>query len=331
MEFLKIEYPYAKYHTKLDVDKIKQQILNFSAIVHNQIPNALKTTNEQLITMDDSFVIIEENWIKYKEINAITDLFTEKQRVHCVFKNNKSPYKYWNENKHKIIKKAKHKYKKINIYTLREVIYNNSKLCSNYRISLCLAILNIFKPKKWLDISGGWGDRLLSAIFYSFVNNFELYCSTDPNKDLVPGYMKMIDTFVHEEDKHKFKLFTSGFEHAVFPIDDFDIVFSSPPFFDLEIYSTHEGDSMNNNNTEESWGEHFLKPTLINSYNHLKFGGHIILYIHASHCVQKYLDKLSNIMKYQGIIYNYDANDKRNIVRKTFVWKKITDDKISEL
>ena len=100
-------------------------------------------------------------------INNITDLFTEKIRIHCKFKNHNSPYEYWNKNKKYIIQKTIEKYKKLNIYNIRDTIFYNTKLCNNFRITVCMQILHHFRPKTWLDISAGWGDRLISAIVYN--------------------------------------------------------------------------------------------------------------------------------------------------------------------
>ena len=32
-----------------------------------------------------------------------------------------------------------------------------------FKITFILTILNHFKPKRWLDLSAGWGDRLIGA------------------------------------------------------------------------------------------------------------------------------------------------------------------------
>lgn len=326
----KIDYPYIKYIYKKNKKQIFQMIKTFTPIIHYSIPIELKN-KDKFVKYNDEYIFIEENWIKYIDLNCITDLFTEKIRIKCCFGNHLSPYEYWKLHHKQIINKTKEIYKNNEIKYIRETIYNKTKLCSNFRISLCLTILMIFKPKKWLDISAGWGDRLLSAIFYNYIADFDLYYATDPNRELHPCYKKIIDTFVEKKDKHKFNLIISGFENYKFPVDDFDIVFSSPPFFDLEKYSSFDGDSITLYNTEDTWAKNFLKPSLINAYNHLKIMGHLILYIYTSDLVNKYLDRLNNLMKYIGNIHSFDYNDKKKTVRIIFVWKKIKNDKINNL
>lgn len=326
-----MEYPYMKYIYKKPVTEVFKIAEKFKPRVFEQVPFELQRSGN-FEKCYKKFIIIREDWEKNFEINSITDLFTEEVRVKCIFKNYDSPLNYWKNNKSEIINYSKNKYGDSDVHSLREVIYEKSKLCNNFKVTLSLSILMIFKPRKWLDISAGWGDRLLSAILYNHISNdFDLYCATDPNKELHPLYQNMIKSLVPIEQQNKFVLIESGFENYKFQNDDFDIVFSSPPFFDLETYSNHEGDSLNNNNTQELWAINFFKPMLINSYNHLKKDGHLILYIDRSKYIEKYLQKFSEITKYKGIIYFYEKKDKRRLTRKIYVWRKIKDDKITDL
>ena len=326
-----LEYPYTKYIYNPTKDEILNLAKSFRPRIYEEIPPELQNQQSSIERCYKKYIIIKENWLTNLNLNSITDLFTEQIRVKCVFRNNSSPLEYWNKNKQQVISKSQAKFKNTNIKSLREIMYQNIRLCNNFRVSLCLTILKVFKPKKWLDISAGWGDRLLSAILYSKTEDFELYCATDPNKDLHPLYQNMINTLVDDSSKHKFVLIEKGFENTKFQTDDFDIVFSSPPFFDLETYSVHEDDSLVKYNTQNSWADNFFKPMLINAYNHLRNGGKLILYIEAAPYVQVYLNKLATIMKYKGTIYSFDATDKRKVLRKVFVWKKIRDDKITDI
>lgn len=176
-------------------------------------------------------------------------------------------------------------------------------------------ILKFFNAKKWLDISCGWGDRLISAILYGV----EEYYSTDPNLDLHPYYDKIINKLVGKNNKfiinnQKFEMLTPLKEH-------YDIIFSSPPFFDIEIYSKSKDDSYLNYNNEDEWINNFLIPSLIISSDSLMYNGHIVLYMGGSKKVMDVMhNTLTNILKlkYEGIIYFYSG-----ILRKMYVWKKI--------
>jgi hypothetical protein len=254
-------------------------------------------------------------------VNNITDFFTENVRIECKFGNYLSPKEYWNLNKKNIIKNTLKKYNIIDIYHLRETIYNDTKLfktkfCNNFRITLCMTILNYFKPEKWLDISAGWGDRLLSAIFCKI----KLYVATDPNLDLHPGYEKIINTFVLPSKRLNYNIFKNGFLEASLPNEKFDIVFSSPPFFTLEIYSSFSENSVSKYKSEKEWCNHFFIPSLIKAYNYVKKNGHMILYMGGSNYVMESMHKLDKVMKYKGIIYFYE-----NKPRAIYVWQKMND------
>ena len=324
-----LDFPYLKYYFILNKNDIFSYLKNFKPTIYNNNNNN-NISNYHFQQYDGKYVIIEENWSKYLYINSITDYFSEPIRINCLFLGSIRPIEYWNINKKNILEKIKYNNNNNKIEMLREHIYNNVKVCNNFRISLCLTILNIFKPKTWLDISSGWGDRLLSAIFYKI----DLYCGTDPNLELHQYYNEMINYFVDKKDRHKFILLKDGFETDInIPNIKFDIVFSSPPFFDLETYSTNKSDSIMKYSKSDQWATNFLLQTLIKSYNYLKKDGHLILYINDPDYVKKQLNKLNNVMKYMGIIYFYDIETKNNPkkIRKIFVWKKIKDDLIIKL
>jgi 16S rRNA G966 N2-methylase RsmD len=212
--------------------------------------------------------------------------------------------------------------KELNIYNIRETIFFNTKLCNNFRITVALTILEYFKPKKWLDISAGWGDRLLSAIFYKI----KLYVSCDPNLDLHPCYDNIIETFVPESKRKNFKIYKNGFLEAPITDKNFDIVFSSPPFFTLEIYSDFNENSVKQFATEKLWCDNFFVKSLIKAYNLLKKDGYMILYMGGSDYIMNKMHLLINIMDYKGQIYFYEK-----FPRGIYVWKKIRNNKIVSL
>ena len=149
----------------------------------NYPPNKFRPLSLSQPTIKPGYYIIKSKWDDNLEINSLTDYFTEPCRIQCKFKKNISPLEYWTKNKNVILASLKKKHLKINNYNLREEMYLRNKPCNNFRISVCLEVLKLFKPKKWLDISAGWGDRLLSALLYT---PLELYCGVDPNPCLHP-------------------------------------------------------------------------------------------------------------------------------------------------
>jgi len=316
-KYLALEYPYYNLSYKLDKKKVIQDVKNYKPIIYtNEIPHELQ--RERIDKYDGKYFIIKENYNDSSKINDITDYFSEVVRVKCRFGNYLSPLEYWTQNKKMILQKAK----ELSINAIRDAIFFNTKLCNNFRITVALTVLEYFKPKKWLDISAGWGDRLMAAILYKV----KLYVSVDPNLDLHPCYDKMIETFVTPSKRKNFIIYKNGFLEAKLPDEKFDIVFSSPPFFTLEIYSQFEENSVMKHKTEKEWCDNFLVKSLIKAYNYLKKDGIMVLYMGGSPYVMQQMHKLDKIMKYMGIIYFYEKRP-----RGMFVWKKINDDVIKTM
>jgi hypothetical protein len=319
-KYLLLEYPYYNLYYKLNKREILKLIIEYKPKIYDEIPEILY--KYKLEKYENKFFIIEENYLNTYIINNLTDYFSEKVRIKCKFAKNISMYEYWNNKKNEIIQKTLNKYNKVNIYNLRETIYYNIKGCNNFRITVALTILKYFNVKKWLDISAGWGDRLLSAIF----NKVKLYVSADPNLDLHPCYDDIINKFVSPSKRKNFIIYKNGFLEAPIEEMNFDVVFSSPPFFTLEKYSIFKENSVTKHKTEKEWCDNFFAKSLIKSYNHLKKNGHMILYMSGSDYVMKKMFLLNNIMEYKGIIYFYEKDP-----RAIYVWKKIKDDIITKL
>lgn len=300
---MNIDYPYYSLFYKLKVSAIKKLVTDFKPII---IKHSFKDAQKY----ENQYFVIIDKWGKNYELNSLTDYFTEPVRVHCKFGSYPSPIEYWQKNKEKIIKLIGTN----NINSIRNKLFYETKLCNNFRISVILTILRHFNCKKYLDISAGWGDRLLAAILH----NVDLYYSVDPNKDLHKYYKKIITKFVKKEDRDKFIIQDQGFEDVELPDTKFDLVFSSPPFFKLEKYSTYKNNSMTKYNNEKTWCDQFLMKSILKAYNHLEKNGHMILYIHSSKYVDEKIQILHKMMKYKGIIYYYD-----NQLRGMHVWQKI--------
>ena len=142
--------------------------------------------------------------------------------------------------------------------------------------------LNIYDP------SSGWGGRILGAM--SSLKRIH-YIGTDPNTDNfidelgITRYEYVADFFnikvletnsFWEEEQNTFHIFQEGSEH-IGKHPDFqqykgklDMVFTSPPYFDREQYSTDEEQSYKAYPQYDDWRDNFLKPTLTNAYESLR-------------------------------------------------------------
>ena len=204
------------------------------------------------ISQSRMYYIIRSSWNDNLELNSLTDYFTEQCRMTCQFGSSISPLNYWKAHSQEITRTLQQRKMSVNNYNVRELLYSRDArmFCNNFRVSVCLEVLDIFRPKKWLDISAGWGDRLVSALLSPWV---EEYCGVDPNPCLQSGYQDIINHLNKSPNNANLKraqVIQDGFETATIPGGStYDIVLSSPPFFDLEIYSSSPADSLTRYNT----------------------------------------------------------------------------------
>lgn len=277
------------------------------------------------------YILLEDNPEDNKELNYLTDYFTLEERIKASFINNKSPIEYFKENKKEIIKN-------LNLKSINEIVniddwfkfdkymFDHVRFTNNFRISVILKILDVFKPTKWLDISSGWGDRLISAILSPTIKK---YYSTDPNLDLHKHYNDIREKF--NVSKKDYKIKKTGFEKLKIKDYDFDFIFSSPPFFKTEKYSDYPDDSLVNFDSEKDWYENFLLFSIIKALKHLKVNCYFILNMKFHSNKNSYLsnqrlitdlNKIENL-KNCGSIYYFNHHNYKP--RELFVFKKLGD------
>jgi len=335
----KPDYPFYKNSYKFNLSRIQNLInnlinnhktqLSITPNIPNQyIPNQYKHKQtkqkhhkqiQKLYTFNNThkYYIIKSSWNDNLELNSLTDYFTEPCRIQCTFKKQLSPLEYWNKNYKTILASLKKKHLPENNYNIREEMYIHNKPCNNFRISVCLEVLKLFKPKKWLDISAGWGDRLATALLYK---PLEVYCGVDPNPCLHPYYQEMIAK-LDPMSKKECILIKDGFETAALPNIKFDLVFSSPPFFDLEVYSNASANSLVKYKGEDGWFNGFLMPSIYKAIEYLTEDGYLVLYMGESQGT-KYIPKMIELvnarMKNSGMFYYTDGAK----LREFYCWQK---------
>lgn len=171
----------------------------------------------------------------------------------------------------------------INKTYANEKVYNRD-LVNNFKTSLRLGgkgvavkppqfpikkvaeLLQHYLPNggSYYDPCAGWGARLMGA---AKMDNVDYY-ATDVN---VPLVSKLNDLALHISDHQAFKydIRLSGAEQLQHDwVDKMDLIFTSPPYFDLEDY-VHGEQSIKNNNYKQ-WLSNFVEPMLSNNYSYLK-------------------------------------------------------------
>ena len=124
--------------------------------------------------------------------------------------------------------------------------------------------------QNYLDFSCGWGVRALSALVHH-VN----YFGTDPNEALVNKINEMINDYKEYTGSYSGKTDIRAIGSEIFVPEwenKMDFIFSSPPYFALEIYKS-ENQSYKDGMTYEEWINTWMKPTIENIYKYLKNDG----------------------------------------------------------
>lgn len=231
------------------------------------------------------------NW----EINDLTDKYSLKQRLSCRSGDNPVPLDVWKEHPE---------------WTLKQ-LERNVKTCTLYPFEVGMKVLDIFKPKRWLDPTAGWGDRLRCAISYGCE-----YLGIDSNSAMQPAYKAIIAD--SGADPKKYKVRDGKFQESRI-VGKYDLIFTSPPFYTVEKYQ-----GMTHWDNVQHFMDEFLIPLFKKSVRHLENKGHLVLYIEDradSPFIQLMKDHVHDThpeLKYEGAFY-YEGFGRR--LRPYYVWK----------
>jgi len=155
---------------------------------------------------------------------------------------------------------------------LRTSIGLRYHMCSQFRPSAARTLYEHFGANRILDCSAGWGDRCVAAI------DKEQYLGVDPSPKLVPLYEKMLYTY-RRVIQGTVEIIHEPFEDAEIPYKDFDMVFTSPPYFNKEKYDDSETQSWKRYSTKDRWLTGFMYPLIEKCHEALKDGGIMALNI----------------------------------------------------
>lgn len=264
----------------------------------------------------------------YKEADVLSDLFIEDVRIqakrhdqqHSIAELWQSP-----ESRTKIMQSALTT-EVITPETLRTVMYDTIVETRVFYPTWAIAIVKTvmgdhLAGKFWLDISAGWGDRLIAAMALDM-----RYLGYDPNVNLRQGHSDMIRMFGNS-DKHRvlYRPFeTSTPEHDPCLAD---VVFSSPPYFTVEEYVPGQaGQSIVSYPTFEQWMVKFMFASLINAWKRLKVGGYLILHlgdsktVHMCEATNIFIENYLIGSSWEGVL---GLHAEYSYPRAVWVWKKV--------
>jgi 16S rRNA G966 N2-methylase RsmD/SAM-dependent methyltransferase len=365
-QFTKGQYPYKYLHTTAsaeeEINRLFNNLKHFSVFDNKErISHRLAFYSKCLTQLFDGYIpcteIIDEDLKQtifkyrnsetgkleyltihtlptdYNNMDKITDYFCEPIRTQAIVKSeNISSYDYFIKHETELIDELKTNNKSVTNYNMRELLFKKVKEATLFKVSTAKAILEILASRienfnisdfKWLDISAGWGDRLITAI----ASNVKKYVAFDPNIELKECHQRAIETLSSKEEAEKFKIIYEPFEKGILNINEkFNLVFTSPPFFDFEIYTNAtDNQSIQKYPQFNKWMESFLFKSLDEAWNRLEDNGFMAIYImdignySIVEPMYNYVEKKLKNSVYIGLI---SLVSKDKIPKPVWIWQK---------
>jgi predicted RNA methylase len=234
--------------------------------------------------------------------NDASGFFFQKARWACDSINSPSPLRTWRTERFRLtLLNALWTLKvdRVDSATLRTVISLRKYMASQFKPTAALAVYNIFQPVSVLDFCAGWGDRAVAAMASPHIKK---YVGVDPNSVLVPCYREMCDTF----DENGIVDFICAPAEDVKLHGKYDLVFTSPPYFNVERYSRDPTQSWVRYKKLTEWREKFLFTAIEKAWTRLKKGGYMVINIsdvYSGHRINKICDPMNDYIKSLGGTY----------------------------
>ena len=262
---------------------IKNSLRNLS---DSEFENILPTLASELESIDyysnySNFELLTD-WNNLIKWNTKFDSIASTQRVGmklCEYffpnfydienKNGDSFKKLWKSNNlEKVLRWNRKSHSTPYLSELKRGIYFNFKLAKStmYRPQMAKMIVSNLKAKRVLDPCAGWGGRMLGCV----ASGAE-YVAFEPNTETYNGLIKLIE-FLNIGDRVTI-INDSALEMNKYDIGEFDLVLTSPPYFDLEVYSHEDTQSIKGCDNYSMWVDNFLKPLINLSFEYLKQDG----------------------------------------------------------
>jgi hypothetical protein len=136
------------------------------------------------------------------------------------------------------------------------------------------------------DPCSGYGGRLMGAM----AAGVRTYIGTDSEPETVAGNCKLAKALGVESQCSINLARAEEFD----PGKNIDLVFTSPPYYDLEFYGA-ASDSRAYGDVD-AWIQEFLRKLVVSSYQSLRLGGHLILNLPFTPVQERRLDRVARVL-----------------------------------
>tara|TARA_R110000765_G_scaffold355576_1_gene445758 strand:- start:1052 stop:2056 length:1005 start_codon:yes stop_codon:yes gene_type:complete len=203
-----------------------------------------------------------------------------------------------------LFKKVIRKRLKIGTYItdsgMRKILktFSGVQSVSNFRPTAACALYNKYleKPGDVLDLSAGFGGRLLGAIKS---NKVVSYTGLEPSSKTYNGLLNLTKDFGKTK---KIKIHLLGSE-VFYEKELYDLCLTSPPYFDKEKYSNESTQSFIKFPTKDKWYNGFLKNTIKNCFDSLRQNGVFIFNIKDTKSLPDFIEKTKKYAKEVGFVF----------------------------
>ena len=229
---------------------------------------------------------IQEDYEKLREIgtsahkqstrvltgNKVVDAFTFTERLNTLSKHGLSFYEFWAHRntfgKKPYIRKFLAYSKKARDYEPIETTWYNAYRRNYGSVNIFKPLIAMeyytkYKPTCVLDFTMGWGGRLVGACALDVPH----YIGIDANTNLKTPYSKLVQ-FLQPQTKTDITLLFQDALQIDYSKLNYDMVFTSPPYYNTEQYKHSTVHS-----ATRDWDELFYRPLFYATYAGLQKGG----------------------------------------------------------
>lgn len=270
-------------------------------VVHKLPPDIRHSQMQVTETSLPRYILFVHDRSDYTHhVDTLADAFTELQRLSA--RNSfcqHSPREY---------------FEKVDSSQSRDAVFANhiARECTSFRPANCVLMKQLLfgnSPSiRVLDPFAGWGDR---AIGFAAAGCY--YTGMDANAQLLPSYQTLVD-FMERHDlvRHRqIRLYHGDSSTYDFGSECYDLVFTCPPYADLEIY-----DETRDPKPSTLWCAETLLPVFTSAVAAVKMNGYIVFMINVKDSSDTYVhDLMSHLQRmscrYCGLVGSCSPTNNR--------------------
>ena len=227
-----------------------------------------------------SDIELKTDWIKLCEWNAQVKSIASTQRLGMKLCEHFFPNFYDIENKkgnsfkslwtaknlEKVLRWNRKSHSTPYLSEIKRGIYFNFGLPKStmYRPQMAKMVVSNLGGVRVFDPCAGWGGRMLGSLAAAA----ELYVAFEPNTETYDGLLRIVEFLDLHDRVRLYK--DSALNMHQYDIKDMDIVLTSPPYFDLEVYSHEDTQSITGCSSYQMWVDKFLNPLVEGTLDTLK-------------------------------------------------------------